>query len=134
MAVLGKPNMRIGMHFCRLVWLHQSSRCPSVTLTESYGEYLVIHPHSQPNLTTMAAATMTATQPVDCKATMEYIRADSKMNRRYMAAGAEVSTGRYETRDVFVHDIRSEANKYTLEKTGFQLFNHSSNVSQALWH
>ena len=60
---------------------------------------------------------------------MEYIRPDSKMNRRYMAAGSEVSTGKYETREVLVHDIRPEIENYTLDGTGYQLFHHNSDVS-----
>ena len=60
---------------------------------------------------------------------MEYIQPDSKMNRRYMAAGAEVSTGKYETRNVLVQDIRPDVDSYTLEKTGYQLFLHPSKVS-----
>ena len=69
----------------------------------------------------MAVATMTATHPFDREATMEYIRPDSKMNRRYMAAGKEVGTGEYETKKVLVHDIRPEKDRYTLDTTGFQL-------------
>lgn len=63
---------------------------------------------------------------------MEYIRADSKMNRRYMAAGTEVSTGKYETRKVLVHDIRAEKQNYSLARTGFELVGHSSKVSSGL--
>ena len=79
----------------------------------------------------MAVATMTATAsyPTDRDATMEYIRPDSKMNRRYMAAGSEISTGKYETRKVLVHDIRPEKDDFTLGRTGYQLFSHESKVS-----
>lgn len=76
----------------------------------------------------MAVAAMTATYPGDREATMEYIRPDSKMNRRYMAAGAEINTGKYETRNVLVHDIRQEKDKYTLDTVGFQLLDHESKV------
>ncbi|KAK5459721.1 hypothetical protein LTS15_003850 [Exophiala xenobiotica] len=60
---------------------------------------------------------------------MDYIRADSKMNRRYMAAGNEVNTGKYETKHVLVHDVRPELNKYTLKTTGFQLVKYESQVN-----
>ena len=81
----------------------------------------------------MAAATMTATYPGGREATMDYIRPDSKMNRRYMSAGKEVSTGRYEARKVLVHDARPETDKFTLETTGFQLIKHESKVNFPLF-
>lgn len=77
----------------------------------------------------MATATMTLARPTDQHATLSYIRPDSKMNRWYMAAGAEVSVGEYETRNIQVHDIRPDIDNYTLEKTGYQLYQHSSSVS-----
>lgn len=46
-----------------------------------------------------------------------------------MSAGAEVSTGKYETRKVHVHDARPERDKFTLDTTGFQLVKHESKVS-----
>ncbi|KAH6971071.1 hypothetical protein BKA56DRAFT_678203 [Ilyonectria sp. MPI-CAGE-AT-0026] len=72
---------------------------------------------------------MTVKYPTDRQATMEYIRPDSKMNRRYMAAGEEVNTGKYETKPVLVHDARHEIPKLTLDTTGFELFEHESKVS-----
>lgn len=77
-------------------------------------------------------ATMTVKYPTDRQATMEYIRPDSKMNRRYMAAGEEVNTGKYETKSVLVHDARHEIPKLTLDTTGFELFKHESKVSSVL--
>lgn len=75
---------------------------------------------------------MTVKYPTDRQARMEYIMPDSKMNRRYMAAGEEVNTGKYETKTVLVHDARPEISSLTLDTTGFQLLRHESKVSSAL--
>lgn len=61
-------------------------------------------------------------------ATMDFIRPDSKMNRRYMAAGQEISTGKYEKKHVIVRDARPKAESLTLDTAGFQLLEHSSKV------
>jgi hypothetical protein len=77
----------------------------------------------------MATTTMTAINLADRLVSMDFIRSDSKMNRRYMVAGQEVSTGIYETKKVVVHDARAEADDLKLETAGFQLVTHESKVS-----
>lgn len=72
---------------------------------------------------------MQALNPGDREANLAYIRPDSTVNRRYMAAGQEVNTGKYETKKVLIRDGRPELAKYTTATTGFELIKHQSNVS-----
>ncbi|POR33567.1 Uncharacterized protein TPAR_06262 [Tolypocladium paradoxum] len=73
---------------------------------------------------------MDSVNPTDREASLQYIRPDSKVNRRYMAAGKEVSTGKYETKKVLVRDGRPELDKFKLDTTGFQLIKHTSSVRE----
>lgn len=85
-----------------------------------------------PHLTRRTMAILAPTEPVsptDRQANLEYIMPDSKINRRYMAGGREVSTGKYESKKVLIRDGRPELGTYTLETTGFQLIKHTSMVS-----
>jgi len=64
----------------------------------------------------------------DVKTTMRFVKPDSKINRRYITPGIEFNTGKYEIRGVFVRDARPCHQVYSLESTGFQLFDHPSGV------
>jgi hypothetical protein len=68
-------------------------------------------------------------EPHDVDSTMQFIRADSKVNRRYITPGAEVNTGKYEVRKVHIRDARPRREECTLDTTGFQLLDHKSKVS-----
>lgn len=80
----------------------------------------------------MATETMPAIGITDREATLEYIRPDSKVNRRYMTAGKEVNTGKYEKKRVLIRDGRPDLEKITLQTMGFQLMKHQSDVSACL--
>jgi hypothetical protein len=69
-----------------------------------------------------------AKQSHDVESSMQFIKADSKENRRYITPGLEINTGKYETRQVFIRDARPHREEYTLDTTGFQLFDHKSSV------
>jgi hypothetical protein len=64
----------------------------------------------------------------DIMSSMQFVRADSKDNRRYITPGVEINTGKYETRQVLIHDVRPRLSEFTLDTTGFQLFNHKTAV------
>ncbi|MEI9885883.1 MAG: CmcJ/NvfI family oxidoreductase [Rhizomicrobium sp.] len=57
-----------------------------------------------------------------------YAQPGSFVNRRFVAPGVEHNTGRYEPHTVTVRDARSIADRFTLDKNGFQLFPHRSAV------
>lgn len=80
----------------------------------------------------MATETMPAIGITDREATLEYIRPDSKVNRRYMTAGKEVNTGKYEKKRVLIRDGRPDLEKITLQTMGFHLMKHQSDVSACL--
>ena len=69
-----------------------------------------------------------AKQSHDVESSMQFIKADSKENRRYITPGLEINTGKYETRQVFIRDARPHREECTLDTTGFQLFDHKSSV------
>jgi hypothetical protein len=72
-----------------------------------------------------------AGEPRDVESSMQFVKADSKENRRYITPGAEYNTGKYETRKVFVRDARPYRHECTLDETGFQLFDHKSEVQES---
>lgn len=78
----------------------------------------------------MATATMQAVGSTDREASLDYIRPDSLVNRRYMTAGKEINTGKYEKKTVLIRDGRPELDKLTMDTTSFQLVNHQSAVSR----
>jgi hypothetical protein len=61
-------------------------------------------------------------------AELSYLSPTSRINRRYVAPGAEVSTGTYETHRVLVSDARSAPHPFTLSANGFVLAHHISAV------
>ena len=60
---------------------------------------------------------------------MSFVAPGSFINRRFVAPGAEVNTGRYETHPVTVRDARSIAERFTLDDNGFVLAQHRSAVT-----
>jgi len=69
-----------------------------------------------------------AVEPHDVDSTMQFIRPDSTINRRYIVPGKEVNTGKYEVKQVHIKDARPKQDEYTLDKNGFQIFNHKTSV------
>jgi len=57
-----------------------------------------------------------------------YVAPGSFVNRRFVAPGVEHNTGRYEPHTVTVRDGRAIADRFTLDRNGFQLFAHRSAV------
>lgn len=68
-------------------------------------------------------------RPLDRKASLDYIKSTSKLNRRYVGPGSEFNTGEYESKDVVIRDGRDIRDNFSIEKSGFFLANHSSEVS-----
>jgi hypothetical protein len=64
----------------------------------------------------------------DVESTMLFVKADSKVNRRYITPGLEINTGEYETRKVRINDMRLRLDECTLDTAGFQLFNKKTAV------
>lgn len=62
-------------------------------------------------------------------ARLDYIRPDSRLNRRYVAPGAEMNTGHYESRTVTIADARQAGSFFTLSGHGFELIHHKSAVT-----
>jgi hypothetical protein len=57
-----------------------------------------------------------------------FLAPGSFVNRRFVSAGVEVNTGRYEPYEVEVHDGREIADWFTLDRNGFVLAKHVSAV------
>ena len=62
------------------------------------------------------------------ESTMQFIRRDSKVNRRYITPGVEVNTGKYEGKKVYVNDVRPIREQCKLDTVGFELLDHKTNV------
>jgi len=67
-------------------------------------------------------------RPHDVISSMSFIKPDSKINRRYITPGLEVNTGRYEVKNVHIRDARPYRTECTLETTGFELSEYTSEV------
>jgi hypothetical protein len=65
----------------------------------------------------------------DVESSMQFVKADSKVNRRYITPGLEINTGQYETHKVHIRDIRARRQEYTLDGNGFQLFDFKTAVT-----
>ncbi len=62
-------------------------------------------------------------------ATIRYLADGSFVNRRFVSAGREHSTGTYEDHQVLVRDGREVSDRLHFDTHGFQLLNHESAVS-----
>jgi hypothetical protein len=67
-------------------------------------------------------------QPKDVESCINFVKPDSTVNRRYITPGLELNTGKYETRTIVIRDARPFREDYTLDRNGFQLFNHTTKV------
>ncbi len=67
--------------------------------------------------------------PLDRRASLDYIKPSSKLNRRYVGPGAEFNTGEYESREVIIRDGRNTRDSFSIDKSGFFLEDHWSQVS-----
>ncbi len=63
------------------------------------------------------------------EAELFYLAAASKINRRYVAPGAELNTGIYESRRVFIRNGRPVQKGFTLDTHGFVITRHVSAVA-----
>src|SRR2546430_16627159 len=70
----------------------------------------------------------------DVHTKMRFVKPDSKDNRRYITPGLEINTGFYEEKEVLVRDARPQKEEFTLESTGFQLFDHHTEVNTPFLH
>lgn len=61
--------------------------------------------------------------------TIRYLSEGSSVNRRFVAAGVEHSTGQYEDHQVTIRDGRAVRDRLKLDSHGFELFDHKSAVS-----
>jgi hypothetical protein len=64
----------------------------------------------------------------EIEAELSYLSPASRINRRYVAPGAEVNTGTYEMHRVAVRDGRSAPQPFTLQANGFVITRHESAV------
>jgi hypothetical protein len=63
------------------------------------------------------------------EATVDYLVPSSRINRRYVAPGAELNTGRYAPSRVFIRNGRPVRGALGLDKQGFVLAEHPSLVA-----
>ena len=63
------------------------------------------------------------------EAQINYLTADSHINRRWVAPGEEVNTGRFEPHRFTIRDGRSVRDRFTLDSHGFVLADHKSAVT-----
>jgi hypothetical protein len=67
-------------------------------------------------------------EPQYVESEMHFVKADSKVNRRYITPGLEINTGKYEVKTVRIRDARPFRQECTLDTTGFELFEHKTKV------
>lgn len=63
------------------------------------------------------------------KAQIQYLAEGSFVNRRFVAAGVERSTGRYEPHVVSIRDGRAVRSDFRVDTHGFQLLDHQTSVT-----
>jgi hypothetical protein len=63
------------------------------------------------------------------RATIRYLAEDDFVTRRFVSAGVEHSTGRYEDHEVTIRDARPVRGDITLDTHGFMLADHVSKVA-----
>lgn len=68
------------------------------------------------------------TSPADVEATLNFVRRDSAINRRFTFPGDEVNTGKFEPHRVTIRDARAAPARPTLATHGFELFEHRSAI------
>ena len=65
---------------------------------------------------------------VQVEATLNFVRPDSLVNRRFTFPGDEVNTGKFEPRRVTIRNARAAPLRPTLMTHGFELFEHRSAI------
>lgn len=60
---------------------------------------------------------------------INYLAPGSFINRRFVAPGVEVNTGKYQARRVTISDGRQIRDRFSLDTNGFALFEHKSAVN-----
>ena len=78
------------------------------------------------------SASAVATGVASLEAEIDFVRSDSRINRRYVAPGAELNTGRFEAHRVQIRNGRPVRSQLTLETVGFMLTDHESSVRDFL--
>ena len=68
-------------------------------------------------------------QPEGVEAELFYLAAASRINRRYVAPGAELNTGVYEPHRVLVRNARRAEERFSLDSHGFVIARHASAVA-----
>lgn len=58
-----------------------------------------------------------------------YLAHDSKLNRRFVAPGVDINTGRFEPHRVLIRDGRAVQNQFSLDTHGFTLAAHRSAIA-----
>jgi hypothetical protein len=76
----------------------------------------------------MSVLTGTGTAVAAVEATLNFVRPDSTVNRRFVFPGDEVNTGQFEPHRVMIHNARLGAQRPTLATHGFELFDYPSAV------
>jgi hypothetical protein len=67
-------------------------------------------------------------EPAGVEAELYYLAHDSRINRRYVAPGAELNTGRYEPHRVLIRNGRAHQDEFSLDTHGFVLAEHRSSI------
>jgi hypothetical protein len=70
-----------------------------------------------------------AAEPESIEAELFYLSSGSKINRRYVAPGAELNTGIYEPHRVVIRNGRPVQDGFSLDRHGFVLAHHTSGVT-----
>jgi hypothetical protein len=63
------------------------------------------------------------------EADLFYLAPDSTLNRRFVAPGIDVNTGRFEPHRVLIHNARPVQDQFTLDTHGFTIAPHRSRVA-----
>jgi hypothetical protein len=78
---------------------------------------------------TQVAGRLEAVPPEGVEADLFYLASASKINRRYVAPGAELNTGVYEPHRVIIRNARPVAGQFSLDTHGFVLARHVSAIA-----
>ncbi len=89
---------------------------------------------SMSSTTTMSPAPVILNVAHDAVTSLQYLDPATKLNRRYLSPGSAFNTGKFEWRDVVVKDARPSRSDFELEKTGFELVQHKSEVRSVPRH
>lgn len=77
----------------------------------------------------MSTSTQTEISTAGVEAEILYLAPDSTLNRRFVAPGIDVNTGRFEPHRVLIRDGRSIQSQFSLDTHGFTLAAHRSAIA-----